>query len=61
MSQEENIRQAVAMIEAHVEDMYQFKYTDSEKPPPVDVFKASAMAEIARRIGARAHELEEQK
>lgn len=59
MSQEESIQQAVKMIEDHVIEMYNTKFADSPKPPVLDLFKASAMAEIARRIRNKAIKIEE--
>lgn len=59
MSHEESIQQAVQLIENHVEEMYRLKFGDSLRPPPIDIFKASAMAEIARQIKDRAVKIEE--
>lgn len=56
---EEHIQQAVKEVENHVERMYALKTKGMPKPPPIDTFKASAMAEIARRVRARAVKIEE--
>ena len=53
------IRYAVEEAERVVSWMYSFKFKGTPKPPPFDQFKASAMAEIARRIRARAVKIEE--
>lgn len=60
MSDMENVIQtAVKVIEDVTELMYESKFGNSPKPPVKDQFKASAMAEIARRIRTRAVKIEE--
>lgn len=55
----QRIEPVIQIVENHVEKMYRLKFGDSLRPPPVDVFKASAMAEIARQIKNRAVKIEE--
>lgn len=59
MSLEENIQQAVEMVEEHVKKMYNLKYVGLPKSPPEDIYKSVAMIEIARRVRARAIKIEE--
>lgn len=49
----------VQVIELDVIGMFNDKFGKSPKQPPLDTFKASVMAEIARRIRARAVAIEE--
>lgn len=59
MSQEELIQKAVLWVEEHTEEMYSLKLGQGPKPPVEAMFKAAAMAEIARRVRARAVKIEE--
>lgn len=59
MSDEGNIEFIVQSVEDHVEVMYRLNFTEAPKPPPIDLFKASAIAEISRRLKDRATKIEE--
>jgi len=52
---EKMITFAIEVVEEVVEKMYEAKFAGTTKPPDKDTFKASAMAEIARRIKNKAH------
>jgi hypothetical protein len=56
---EEHIKHAVDQIEALAKLSFVIHFHDKPKPPPEDQFKASFMAEVARRIRARAVKIEE--
>lgn len=59
MSEEYSIKQAVKIVEEYVEKMYRLKFGEALRPPPIDLFKAAAIAQITRKLDARAVELEE--
>ena len=59
MSQEKNIKHAVELLEKHVEKMYDLAFEGLPKKPAFDMYKASAMMEISRRIRKRALKLED--
>jgi hypothetical protein len=56
---EEHIQHAVEQVEALAKLSYLIAFHDKSKPPAVDQFKASFMAEVARRVRARAVKIEE--
>lgn len=56
---EELIQETVAQIEKLTEEECKRKYNKASVPPDMDMFKASMMSEIGRRIKNRAHKLEE--
>jgi hypothetical protein len=56
---EDEVRLTVDLVERRIITIYEIKFKDAPKPPPIDMFKASAMAEIARRLKNRATKLEE--
>lgn len=59
MNEKRTIELAVELTEKHVDLMYDQKYKDAPTCPPRPVFKASAMAEIARKISVRADKIQE--
>lgn len=56
---DDRINEVVVIAEEAVTNAFNAKFVGAPKPPPIDTFKASMMAEIARRLKARAIKIEE--